>query len=456
MNVKSSISILSMGVRLPKNEIVPIAAVLIFSILLGCACGMAWRMLLATLGGISLFVTLVWDIRIVVPILILLLPLGPRFAMSFGNLYLSTAILIITYAAWMWRNPLLAKPYAIYLNRVVIAIAVFLGVLLVSSMQNLPYLLANKPNLMRFAQLFLYAGFFALVLQMSFTRRDIKMLLSLVLVAGFVEAIVALVRWRMSFGFFVHGTFEGGHSDFAVYAIMIAMLLVGVLLETKNLAVAIASFGAFGIMLFAIIFSFSRGGYVALAVSFVFLLAMPFKRSRRIALAGVFAVAILLFLLLGPVHILDRFKDIIGTLTITAFPISLVRRMGMWREALADFAGNPILGKGTWSYSLQDNFFIKVLGESGIVGLGAFVGLLVTILREEWRAIRAGTEDDFVRGLAMGLLPATVGCLLVFELSGDFFLAHRFMGSFWVVLALTLKYCLGIGVRESELDRRTA
>ena len=99
---------------------------------------------------------------------------------------------------------------------------------------------------------------------------------------------------------------------------------------------------------------------------------------------------------------------------------------------------------------------MKVLGEAGIAVLAAFVWLLATILREEWRAIRARTDDGFVRGIAMGLLPATVGCLVVFELSGDFFLLHRFMGSFWIVLALTLKYCLGIEVREGKSDSGTA
>ena len=445
-----------MSVSVTKRDLPVVAAILGLSVLLGCAIAMGWTTLLAALGGISLFVAMVWDIRVVLPILIFLLPLGPRFPMSFGNLYLSTAVLLILYAAWFWRNALLREPYAIYLNRVVIAVAVFLGVLLVSSMQNLVYLVANRSSLLRFAQLFLYAGLLTMVLTQRLSRRAIRILMVLVLAAGFVEAVVGLVRWHSGAAVYVHGTFEGGHSDFAVYAVMIATLLAGVLLEAQSSAVSVASAIALGVVLSAIIFSFSRGGYAAMAVSFLCLLVMPASRRRKAAMASVFLASIMLFFLMGPVHVFNSIKDLVMTLTVRTFPISFVYRLGMWKTALADFAQHPILGQGTWSYDLRDNFYMKVLGEAGIVGLAAFVGLLVTILREEWRAIKSCPDRGLARGIAIGLLPATVGCLVVFELSGDFFAVHRFTGSFWVVLALTLKYCLGLGVEGSQLDRRIA
>jgi O-antigen ligase len=444
------------GVCIPKRYLLAIGAIVGGSVLLGSAWAMSWMTLLAGLGGVSLFVAMVWDIRIVLPLLIVLFPLGPRFPFSFGNLYLSTAVLVIVYAAWLWRNALAREPYAIYLNRVVVAIAVFLGVLLVSSIQNLAQLVANKSNLLRFVQLFLYASLLALVLAQPLSRRAIKMLMALVLVAGLIEGLVGLVRWRSSTGLFVHGTFEGGHSDFAVYAIMIATLLMGVLLEARSLALSIASLAALGVMVTAIIFSFSRGGYAALAVSFLCLLAMPTRRRRKAAMASVFLAGVMLFFLFGPVHLFNSLKALVMTLTARAFPISFVYRLGMWKTALADFLEHPILGRGTWSYDLRDNFYMKVLGEAGIVGLAAFIGLLVTILREEWRAIRSCPDGGLMRGVAIGLLPATVGCLVVFELSGDFFVVHRFTGSFWVVLALTLKYCLGLGVEGSQLEKHTA
>jgi O-antigen ligase len=128
----------------------------------------------------------------------------------------------------------------------------------------------------------------------------------------------------------------------------------------------------------------------------------------------------------------------------------------MWKQVLEDFSQNPLIGRGLWVYYLRDNYYMRVLGETGLVGIAAFAGLLIAILREEWRAIRARTDDDFVRGVAVGLLPATVGCLLVFQLSGDFFVVHRFMGVFWAVLALVLKYCLGIGVTDAGRDRRAS
>jgi hypothetical protein len=439
--------------RFGRGALLLVSAVLVLSVLLGVACGMPWTILLGAIGGAALLAALVWDLRIVVPILILTFPLGPRFEAGFGNLYLSTTILVIAYAAWLTRGVFLARPLTLYLNRVVIGIAVFLGVLVISAMQNLPYLLAHQSDLLRFIQLFLYSGFFSLVLAMTFSRREIKLLLLLVILAGLAEAVVGLLRWRHGGGLFVHGTFEGGHSDFAVYAIFIAMIVLGVVLESRSAAVSVGAIAILAAVMLAIVLSFSRGGYASLTVGMLCLLAMPFNNRRKVGAFGVFAASVLLLIGFGPFHILYKFKEIMTTATATSFPISVVYRLGMWREALADFSSSPILGVGTWSYGLRDNFYMKVLGEAGIAGLAAFVWLLITIVREERRAVVARPQDDFVRGIALGIVPATVACLVVFELSGDYFLNHRFMGTFWVVLALTLKYCLNIGIRERAFEQ---
>ena len=426
------------------------------SVVLGSAVALGWGLPLAVIGGIALFIALVWDLRVALPILIVMLPLGPRFPMSFGNLYLSSAVLIIVYVAWLWRNALLREPYVICLNRVVIAIAVFLGALVVSSCQNMAYLVANPPSLLRFGQLILYSCLPALILSQHLSRRAIKTLVALALIVGVIEAVVGLALWRFATAFFVHGTFEGGHSDFAVYAVLVTTLFLGVLLEARSRPLAAAVIAAVVVLLVAIGFSFSRGGYAALASSFVCLLAMPAGRSRKIAMASALLAGGAIFVLAGPLHFFNSLKDLVTTLTAKTFPISFVYRLGMWKEALIDFRQHPILGVGTWGYALRDSFYIKVLGEAGIVGLAAFIALLVTILREEWRAIKVCPDRGLMKGVAIGLLPATVGCLVVFELSGDFFVVHRFAGSFWVVLALTLKYCLGIGVGDGQRASRAA
>ena len=456
MNTDSGKSLGLTSLHPARGEAIAVAATVAVSVLIGSAFAMGWRSVLAAVAGGALFVALTWDLRLVLPLLVFLFPLGPRFAMGFGNLYLSTAVLIIVYAAWFWRSSFLARPWSFRTNPVVIAIAIFLGVLVVSALQNLSFLISNRTALLRFVQLFLYAGFFGVVLSMTLSRRAIKVYMVLVIAAGIVEMAVALVRWHPSSAIFVNGTFEGGHSDFAVYAIMIAMLLAGVLLHARTRGLALAAGAGLVLTLVAIVFSFSRGGYASLGVGLVCTLAMPAPRRRRIAFAAVLGIAGSILLLFGPALVFRSLKDVMTTLTVKTFSISFVRRLGMWKEALLDLAKNPILGRGTWSYVLRDNFYMKVLGEAGIAGLVAFIGLLATLIRQEWRAIKACPDDGFMRGMVTGLLPATVACLVIFEMSGDYFLNHRFMGGFWMVLALALKFSFGIGIEDSKADGRTA
>jgi hypothetical protein len=114
-------------------------------------------------------------------------------------------------------------------------------------------------------------------------------------------------------------------------------------------------------------------------------------------------------------------------------------------EAYRDFRANPLLGRGAWAYSTRDNFYVKLVAESGLLGLASFIGLLCVILRNEWRALMRFKGDDFVAGVAIGLFPASIGSLLIFNLAGDFFQVHRFIGIFWLVLALVLKSARGEG-----------
>ncbi len=179
---------------------------------------------------------------------------------------------------------------------------------------------------------------------------------------------------------------------------------------------------------------------MALAAAVLTFFAMPLRRGRKTALLTLCLAATLLVIFLLPADVMYRASGIVTTLTGRQIALSFTYRLMMWRDAFDDFLQSPLLGKGAWSYSLRDNFYIKMLSEAGILGFAAFMAVLYVIVKEQWRVIRRGIKDDFIRGVTMGLLPATVGCLIVFDLSGDFFTVHRFMGTFWIVLALLLRY----------------
>ena len=83
---------------------------------------------------------------------------------------------------------------------------------------------------------------------------------------------------------------------------------------------------------------------------------------------------------------------------------------------------------------------MKVIGENGLLGLVTFIVLLYLVLREEKKLLKLRSGDEVIDGLTLGLFPATLGFLVVFNLAGDFFLIHKLMGTFWIALALILRY----------------
>jgi O-antigen ligase len=348
-------------------------------------------------------------------------------------------------AAWVWRRPFESRPSGLLMNRITYAILIMMGVLVASSLQSISYLLANKVFLLRFIQFFLYTGFFIVLVQLDFSAGQTRRLLILVLAAGVVEGVIGAGQWVRSGQIYISGTFDYSHNSFAVYILFIIILMTGVLLESRRVSVRLGCAASLIALLYPFLFTFSRVGYIALAVSVVLLLLMPLRRSSKLALLTVICAFVVITVTLLPVDVIKRAQTILPNLTGEQVGISYGARLKMWGHSLADFIDSPILGKGTWHYALRDNFFMKLLGEAGILGLAAFLWLLYTILKAEWRIVMCRFENDLLRGIAVGLLPASVACLVVVNLSGDFFLLHRFMGTFWIVLALMLRYAADYG-----------
>jgi O-antigen ligase len=420
--------------------VIPLVVVVLASVLVGVAGGMKWYNPLVYAGCIGLFLLLVSDIRMAVPLLIVGVPFGPRFAMSFGNLYFATALLIIALSAWIWRNSLLRVPFAFPRNRVLISLVVLCAVLGVSTMQRYTEILQDTPQLLRLIQFYLYAALFAMIFQMEFSRDEIRRLLVWFLMVGVAQGVLGLWQWIMHPGLYVEGTFDEMHNHFAIFCVFVALVLLGVILETRNKAAVLAGLTALAVLVFAIVFSFSRTGYVALAAGIAVFLFMPVPKRKRALLAVGAVVMLLVLYMMIPEAVRTRAYSIYTNVILREAAISYDTRLQLWREGLVGLLRQPVLGTGGWGPELTDNSYVKMLSQGGILSFAAFVALLYYILKAEWNALKRRVSDRLMKGILLGVFPATVACLLVYNFSGDFFGVHRFMGVFWIVLALVLKY----------------
>ncbi len=178
---------------------------------------------------------------------------------------------------------------------------------------------------------------------------------------------------------------------------------------------------AAGLMLLALVFSLTRGVWLAFAVV---LLLLGTVRGGYAALASGLSLAVLL-LLLGGVDSGVRAR------ARSAFDLPAnVGRTQIWRANLDMARARPLLGWGYGNYKTvrqpfydrypeadttahAHNDFLQTQVDGGLVSLIAFVALFVALLRRGWRGYRAfGAGDEPARTLTLAMALAVVGFLV--------------------------------------------
>lgn len=398
---------------------------------------------LVALGALALaaFAALVWARpSAALFLLVAAFPLAPKIEFPFGNLYVATILVILFTAVHTVKriaSPDPAEPVRTPLNA---PLLFFTAVLLVSTTKNFVWLLAHQEQLLRFVQFLFYLFLFFVVSDMRIAAGTRRKLVLLVLGLGVFEGFVGCYQWFTRTGVFATGTLDGEKNHFSAFLVFTGLLLFGSLLVRPRLsekAVLLAGFLAMGV---GLVFSFSRTGYVAVAVGLLLFLVIPVSRRSKIFIVLLILASAILAYRLVPSSVAERF----GTIAVVAAgktksDISFTVRLDMWRDAFEMFRRNPVIGAGANSIPLTDNYFVKTLGETGILGLFSLVWVIVAILRAEWAALARGGGDRLIRGVRLGLLPASFALLVVYNALGDFFGVHRLMGVFWVLLALLIR-----------------
>ena len=198
--------------------------------------------------------------------------------------------------------------------------------------------------------------------------------------------------------------------------------------------------------------SWSRGAWLGLSLSLVVMLSViPHRWSQRTGV--LFLVAVTGFMLwnssLLPATITSRVESVTSELftlydvravdiTFANYPI--VERLAHWQAALNMAKHNIWLGVGAGNYEPAypiyrlinwdeplghaHNFYLNVLAETGIIGLFAFLYLLMSLVWVSWHAQRH--PDVVARAMAIGLL-GTWTYLLAHSVTDNLFVNNLFL-----------------------------
>jgi O-antigen ligase len=117
---------------------------------------------------------------------------------------------------------------------------------------------------------------------------------------------------------------------------------------------------------------------------------------------------------------------------------SASERMTGYKQGFEKWKKRPIFGYGITGAGFIDGQFIRVLVETGIVGIALFLFLLWRMAIFLWDTYRSA-DDPFFKALYLGMLGALIG-LIGHSISANSFIIVRIMEPFWFLMGLATTY----------------
>jgi O-antigen ligase len=266
-----------------------------------------------------------------------------------------------------------------------------------------------------------------------------------ILIVCLIVCIVAISQ--IPSGARVSAPFEGSTGEpntLGGYLVLVLSLVLGLLFSNYGSTKLKFSFGVLAfLILIALAATLSRSSWLALGSMLLALIYFS-KRKLVVIVPLIFIIAITAFLLPSGVkaRAMFTFAQPVeqGQLKIGGVRIdtSTSERIQSWRNVLErDFIKEPLLGYGITGYRFLDAQYPRVLAETGLIGLGAFIALLIVIYRNALMTRRRHGDDPFYLGVSTGFL-AGFFAMLVHAIGANTFIIVRIMEPFWFLTAVVI------------------
>lgn len=185
---------------------------------------------------------------------------------------------------------------------------------------------------------------------------------------------------------------------------------------------------------YCLAYAFSRGGYAGLLVGLVCLGVLKEKKLLLVVMVLLIGWHVLL-----PNSVQERilmtYEEGEGA------DASTMERVSLWQDAMHIFDHNPVIGTGFSTYSYMErvglfrdthNYYLKVLVETGILGLLLFLWVLGKASRLGYALYRSA-KDPFLSSLGLGFVGLMM-CAVTVNLFGDRWTYLQVSGYLWALL----------------------
>jgi hypothetical protein len=308
---------------------------------------------------------------------------------------------------------------------------------------------------------FEYFIIFFLTVNNVHSKEQVKKLLWAIFITYIIVLVMGLLQ--IPRGQRITAPFEGSSSEpntLGGYLIIMFSLTLALFLNSRGMLRKIGV-GILGLMcVVAILFTLSRATWLGFIPMYLTYIVISQKR-KILAFALVVFLIILPFFL--PQIVIDRLMYTVRGDTSSAVGQTMAKmkelhinldssteaRLASMQQVIKDFQKKPILGYGITGYYFLDAQYHRVLIESGLVGLTAFLFLLWKTGSTLFMIRRRYLEDPLYNILTTGTFCAFIG-LLFHAIGTNTFIIVRIMEPFWCLVGL----CVSIPIIEGEGYRR--
>jgi putative inorganic carbon (HCO3(-)) transporter len=225
-----------------------------------------------------------------------------------------------------------------------------------------------------------------------------------------------------------------GENGMGAFEAEFAVLLVGLAAFAGKKTVKFSLWCLAFTSVYCLVFTFSRGGYLGFLLG---LLVVGLFKERKL-------LVLVTWQSLVPRAVTER---VLMTYSKgQGLDSSAEDRVSIWQDAMQVINHDPILGTGFDTYSYMGrvgnykdthNYYVKILLETGVIGLLVFLSLLGVAGRMTWQLFSIA-RSPLLRAIGCGGFALLV-TIIVVNLFGDRWTFLQVNGFFWVLLGLTAR-----------------
>jgi hypothetical protein len=272
------------------------------------------------------------------------------------------------------------------------------------------------------------------------TERQANRLLATALGTCAISALMGLTQ--IPAGERVSAPFEGQYGEpntFGGYLVFMLALVLGQFLTSSSVFRRLGWLGFAILVSVPILFSLSRTSWLA---SIPMLLTLIFFSSRRLLIMIGLGILVLLAPMLLPKSVVDRYnytlfaKEDRGEYRVAGakLDLSTSQRLDSWIRGYRGWQSRPFLGYGATGFAFMDAQYVRVLVETGLIGLTAFLWMLWRIGKmglETLQRMKGSPYEGIALGYLAGFIAITAHCI-----GANTFVIVRIMEPFWFMTGI--------------------